>query len=195
MAEVVAVGRDRVDLAVVGAGPGGRDLATPLVLATAVPKGDRFDWLVEKATEIGVTRLVPILAERSAVDPRSSKLDRLRRRIVEACKQSGRSRLMELDEPIGWAVWLERGPIPPARIVADPSGGPLWDGARLPLSEGVAVAVGPEGGFTESEVEAARCAGFRRAALGPTILRVETAAMAACAVVVAWATTGKEGRG
>ena len=69
--------------------------ACRLTLATAVPKGERFDWLVEKATELGVDRLVPIVTERSVVDPRAAKLDRLRRVIVEASKQCGRNRLMD----------------------------------------------------------------------------------------------------
>jgi 16S rRNA (uracil1498-N3)-methyltransferase len=191
-AEVVRVDRDRVELVVVESGPGDRDLEGMLVLAAAVPKGDRFDWLVEKATEIGVARLVPILAERSVVDPSAAKLDRLRRRVIEACKQSGRSRLMEVGEPVGWSDWLERGLIPRARLVADPGGGPLCEGPRPDLEAGVAVAVGPEGGFTSAEIVAASRAGFRAVALGPTILRVETAALAACAAIVAWAGTGKE---
>ena len=95
----------------------GGTLRGGLILATAVPKGDRFDWLVEKATELGVTRLVPIRAERSSVDPRPAKLDRLRRLVVEACKQSGRSRLMEIAETVAWADWLGVGH-PRARAAA-----------------------------------------------------------------------------
>jgi 16S rRNA (uracil1498-N3)-methyltransferase len=83
-AEVSGLGRDRVDLTIRGVGPSGRPTACRLTLATAVPKGDRFDWLVEKATELGVARLVPLVTERSVVAPRSAKLDRLRRVIVEA---------------------------------------------------------------------------------------------------------------
>ncbi len=183
-AVVARVDRDRVDLTIAHAGPGTRDLDFPLVLATAVPKGDRFDWLVEKATEIGVSRLVPIIAARSAVDPRSAKIDRLRRRIVEACKQSGRSRLMTLDEPMRWANWLESDQNERStRLIADPAGGPISE--AFDLAGGVVVAIGPEGGFDPGEVDAAARAGYRPVSLGPTILRVETAALAACAAVVA----------
>jgi 16S rRNA (uracil1498-N3)-methyltransferase len=184
MAEVARIDRDCVELVVHDSGPGRRDLPGVLVLAAAVPKGDRFDWLVEKATEIGVTRLVPILAGRSVVEPRAAKVDRLRRRVVEACKQSGRSRLMELDGPIRWEKWLESDPGPvTTRLIAEPGGGPL--GAGFDLGRGVAVAIGPEGGFTSQEVDAAVRAGYRPVSLGPTILRTETAALAACAAVVA----------
>lgn len=183
-AEVVAVGRDRVELILLGESrppdPG------PLVLATAVPKGERFDWLVEKATELGVTRLVPILAERSAVDPRGSKLVRLRRVVVEACKQSGRSRLMDIEEPMAWGDWLSIDPAGAAtRLLAHPGGPRLGDGPPIDLAAGVALAVGPEGGFTVAEVEAARAAGYRAVGLAATVLRIETAALSACAAALA----------
>ncbi len=190
--EVSLIDRDRVELVVTDIRPGTRDLDFPLVLAAAVPKGDRFDWLVEKATELGVARLVPIIARRSAVDPRSAKIDRLRRRVVEACKQSGRSRLMDLDEPTRWDAWLGSSSSElSTKLIADPLGGPI--GTGLDAAGGVAIAVGPEGGFAPEEVDAAVRAGYRPVSLGPTILRVETAALAGCAAVVAMA-GGKEGR-
>ncbi len=190
-AEVVAIGRDRAELAIVGGGEG-MDLAGTLILASAVPKGDRFDWLVEKATELGVTRLVPIRAERSTVDPRATKLERLRRVVVEACKQSGRARLMTLDEPMDWRDWLDSGSGGAgARLVAHPGGDRL--GPAPDLAAGVALAIGPEGGFTGAEVAEAREAGYRAVGLGPTILRVETAAVASCAAVVALGVRTGEG--
>src|SRR5690606_38633593 len=67
-----------------------------ITLAVAPPKGDRFRWMVEKATELGVARLVPLLTTRTIVDPRESKLDKLRQTVIAACKQCGRSRLMEI---------------------------------------------------------------------------------------------------
>lgn len=195
-AEVVHLGRHRVVLAVVAELGDDLALAGPLILATAVPKGDRFDWLVEKATEIGVTRLIPLVTARSAVDPRSSKLDRLRRGVVEGSKQSGRSTLMELDPPMAWPDWLEasRG-LAASRYLAHPGGGRPATGADS--LRGIAVAIGPEGGFTEVEVEEAEEAGFRAIGLGPTVLRVETAAVAACVRVLDWAEAeaGREGPG
>jgi 16S rRNA (uracil1498-N3)-methyltransferase len=196
MAEVVELGRDRVDLIIREESTADRSLAGPLILATAVPKGDRFDWLVEKATELGVTRLVPLVTARSVVDPRSAKLDRLRRLVVEASKQSGRARLMELDAPTAWADWLTRSRAAAgSRYVADPGGGRLAVGPPCDLTRGVAVTIGPEGGFTANELEEAKASGHRAIGLGPTILRVETAAIAACAAVLTWAESerGKSG--
>ncbi len=86
-AEVVAAAGDSVELVAVGEPLPTRQPPCSLTLATAVPKGDRLDWIVEKATELGVDRLIPIIAERSVVVPRGSKLERLRRSIVEASKQ------------------------------------------------------------------------------------------------------------
>ena len=187
-AEVIAIARDRVSLSIVEEGDLDRSLAGPLVLATAVPKGDRFDWLVEKATELGVSRLVPLVTSRSVVDPRSSKLDRLRRLIIEASKQSGRSRLMDLGPPITWAEWLRHGSTGIETVfLAHPSGDRLIEASKPDFSRGIGFAIGPEGGFSDMEVEEAREAGHRVIALGPTILRVETAALAACVAVLTWA--------
>ena len=188
-AEVVTVDRDRVELVILKVEPPGGELSGCLTLATAVPKGERFDWLVEKATELGVARLVPIRAERSSVDPRPTKLDRLRRLAVEACKQSGRSRLMEIAEAVDWAEWLATGERDAAsKLVAHPGGGPI--GCGIDLAAGVVVAIGPEGGFTGAELEAAAAAGYRAVGLGPTILRVETAAVVTCGALVAASVIG-----
>ena len=112
------------------------ELTSPcsLTLATAIPKGDRFDWLVEKATELGVARLIPLVTEHSVVDPRESKLERLRRTIIEASKQSRRNRLMVLDSPLSW-VDLVRSARQAVRLLARPDGlspgrWPRLDGRR-----------------------------------------------------------------
>lgn len=181
--QVIQVGKHEVELRL-------DDFATEppttpaLTLATAVPKGERFDWLVEKATELGVARLVPLVTERSVVDPRTAKLDRLRRLIVEACKQCGRSRLMALDEPtpLGHYLAAERAE---RRWLAHPGEGAFRSGELTPC----AVAVGPEGGFTPREVDEARAAGWRTAGLGTTLLRIETAGIVAATLLLAdgWA--------
>ena len=188
VAQVREIGREGVKLIIVEETVADRTPTGAIVLASAVPKGDRFDWLVEKATELGVTRLVPLVTERSVVDPRSAKLDRLRRLVIEASKQSGRNRLMDVDPPTPLAAWLGKAVEGvAAHYLADPSGGRLVDDPRPRLVRGIAVMVGPEGGFSEAEVESAKLAGYRPITLGPTILRVETAALAACVAVLTWA--------
>ncbi|MBS0264010.1 MAG: RNA methyltransferase, partial [Planctomycetes bacterium] len=156
----------------------------------AVPKGDRFGWLVEKATELGVARLVPLLTERSVVIPGDGKLDKMRRTIIEASKQCRRSRLMELDESQEWPAFTSRQPTDRPFWVAHPTGQPL-ERSTLPVAGHLTVAIGPEGGFTDREIALAVAQGARLITLGARILRIETAALAVAAAL--GVTTGHSG--
>ena len=182
VAKVEAIGRDRVDLEATGI-VADREPGIGLSLLVAVPKGDRFDWLVEKATELGVRRLVPLRASRSVVDPRSSKLDRLRRAILEASKQCGRNRFMTLEEPMAAAEAFARE-TSSLRLMAEAGGAPVSRWPALAAGDAAALAIGPEGGWTGAEIEAARASGWSLVGLGPTRLRVETAALAGAAIVL-----------
>lgn len=154
--------------------------ATPLTLAVAVPKGDRFDWLIEKATELGVVKLIPVRTARGVVDPRETKLDRLRQVIIESCKQSRRPWLMELAPLTDFATLLQTTP---QCFVADPSGSPFYSEMQgHPRAAGTVVVIGPEGGWTEAELAAAREAGAKIVSLGDSILRIETAAITVAAL-------------
>jgi 16S rRNA (uracil1498-N3)-methyltransferase len=190
-AEVQALGRDRVELIVLESKVSDRLAACSLTLASAVPKGDRFDWLVEKATELGVDRLVPLVTERSVVDPRSAKLDRLRRVVVEASKQCRRDWLMELQPPMAWSsvVEVSREPI---KLIAHPGARGMASMGLNLAGRSAILAIGPEGGFTADEVEAALARGWREVGLGSTVLRVETAALAGCATLLALAEVAPE---
>ncbi|MDG3006286.1 RsmE family RNA methyltransferase [Paludisphaera mucosa] len=182
-ARVATAGKDAVALEAEGPPLPDRESACSIEVGTAVPKGDRFDWLVEKAVEIGVARVVPLVTERSVVDPRGSKLDRLRRTIVEASKQSGRSRLMDLSPPEALGAFLGRAD--GLRLLADPAGVPCH--AWPPIAPGVAVrlVVGPEGGLTDEETEQAVATGWIRVRLTASILRIETAVLAGAAAILA----------
>jgi 16S rRNA (uracil1498-N3)-methyltransferase len=155
-----------------------------LTLATAVPKGERFDWLVEKATELGVWRLIPILTARSVVEPGTAKLDRLRRAIIEACKQCRRDRLMILEPSMEWARVVE-ATISPLSFLADPDGCPAPAWPAMQRGQGVTLAVGPEGGFAPAERDLAIQAGWVSISLGVNTLRIETAGLAGCASLLA----------
>lgn len=194
-AEVVEIGKDRVALRPVGPPLPDREAPVALTLASAVPKGDRFDWLVEKATELGVARLVPLRTERSVVDPRGAKLDRLRRVVVEASKQCGRNRLMTIEGPTSWADLLRQVGRDTVRLVAHPGGLPFAGWPQPPRGGSAVVAVGPEGGFSDAEIEAARAAGWGKLSLGATLLRVETAGLTAVARVMAGQESEIEGEG
>lgn len=179
---VESTAKDRAVLAIDGPSAGRPEPSATLTLATAVPKGERFDWLIEKATELGVARLVPLRTARSVVDPRAGKLDRLRRHVVEACKQSGRNRLMELAEPVDWEAYVA-SEATESRLIAHPNSAvPI--GRVGPVREAV-VAIGPEGGFTDVEVERALACGWRAIGLGGNLLRIETAGLTAVAALLA----------
>ncbi len=181
-AEVAQVGRDRVELRVGGAVAGPPLAPLRLTLASAIPKGDRFDWLVEKATELGVDRIVPLITERSSVDPRSAKLDRLRRAIIETSKQCRRNVLMTLEEPRHWEEWASSlDPSTRHCWIAHPGGSSAWTDTALKRDDQVAVAIGPEGGFSERELAMSLGFGWEPIDLTPTLLRVETAALAVSA--------------
>src|SRR5262245_7882502 len=164
------------------------ETAVSLVLAAAVPRGDRFGWLIEKATELGVRRFVPLITERSIVTPGTGKLDKMRRTIVEASKQCGRSRLMELESPVPWDEFVAREFAAVGGWVSHPNGESV-DELACPAAGSLVAAVGPEGGFTEAELQLAVQAGATLVSLGPRILRIETAAVALAAVVT-WRSVG-----
>jgi len=169
-----------------------RELALDLTLGVALPKGDRRKWLIEKAVELGVTRVVPLETARSEGHVGRQVADRLKRSVVEASKQCGRNRLMEIGEPAAWGDFLAATGEIGIRWLAHPAGGKV-DSARsvaaehfegLRAGDSVSLAVGPEGGFTCEEVAAAAEAGWRVVELGRRTLRVETAAIALTAMVV-----------
>lgn len=186
-AEVIAVGKKSVELQPVGVPLPLHEPPARLTLATAVPKGDRFDWLVEKATELGVDRLIPLQTERSVVDPGPAKIGRLRRAVIEAAKQCGRNRLMMLDDPRPWPEVVGEFVAERVKIVAHPGGSSFGQWSHPAPGDRAVVAIGPEGGLTDSEIETAEAAGWGRVSLGTHVLRVETAALVAAVRLLALA--------
>ena len=147
----------------------------PLVLGLAVLHTQAFDWAVEKATELGTTAIVPVLAERVQGGRRGARVERWQRIADAAVAQCGRTRPAGVAEPETLFDFLAaaRG----VRLVAHPAA-PM-PAAFAPDAGGVTVLVGPEGGFSEEELLAAGAAGFAGLPLGPRILRAETAVVAA----------------
>lgn len=178
-ARVAKVGRATVDLDVLSRNAIDRELPFELTLGVALPKGDRQRWLVEKATELGVTRVVPLKTARGVAQPVENALERLRRAVIEASKQCGRNRLLVMAEPMRLSDYVVSAPASAARMLAHP-GGELLNFLHDGLISGIYLAVGPEGGFTEEEVADSISAGWKTVSLGPRILRVETAALALC---------------
>lgn len=186
LARVLSVRKQAVELEIVEHREISRELPLAVTLAVALPKGERQKWLVEKATELGVTRIVPLITERGVAQPVEAALERLRRSVIEASKQCGRNRLLEIGEPQRAVELFQAEPVTSIRLIADPTGPSIiavTSGSRS--YEPIIAAIGPEGGFTEGETAAALAAGWQAVSLGPAILRVETAAIA----LAAWAAT------
>lgn len=163
--------------------------AVAITLLVAVPRGERMDWLVQKTTELGVARIVPVSTARSVARPEAARRPRWEKIAQEAARQCGRADVPRIDDPLDLAVALAATDLPPRRLA-------LWEGERTrslgaALAEDqaaatpVAILIGPEGGFAAEEVAAAERAGFAAVGLGPRILRVETAAVVAVALVQA----------
>jgi len=160
-----------------------------LVLYQALIKGQRFDWVLEKGTELGVAAFVPAVSGRSQVRPSqasSARLERWRRVIVEAAEQSGRSRLPGISLPLPFEEACAAGAgfrILPWEGEREVSLGDLLAAQQLAVPA-VSLFIGPEGGFPLDEVQLARRQGVRTVSLGRRVLRAETAAIVAVALVL-----------
>ncbi|QDU63715.1 Ribosomal RNA small subunit methyltransferase E [Planctomycetes bacterium Pan216] len=181
-AEIVDLGRRSASLAIQGE-PSLSPTPFPWTLAVALPKGDRANWLVEKCTELDVGRLAPLATSRAVVTATANKQDRLRRGVIEACKQCGRDWLMEIDEPRALGDLF-------SLTVAESNAGWLLDPEGVEISSigdsrPSVVAVGPEGGWSDEELAAADEHGWKRVRIARHVLRIETAALAAASWISA----------
>jgi 16S rRNA (uracil1498-N3)-methyltransferase len=162
-----------------------------LTLAVALLKGEKFDLVVQKATELGVSSVIPVSTKRSDVRPRderdtSKRVERWRRLALEAAKQSGRARLPRVAEPRGFESVVEDDGGPERlRVLFAERGGAGLDALAAASSRptNVAALVGPEGGWDDGELELARARGWTLVTLGGRTLRAETAALAVCALL------------
>jgi len=189
-ARLLSARRGRAELETVEVIEADREPPCTLTIASAVPRGQRMDFLIEKCCELGVARLVPMLSARGVVDPTryiKNRLSRWRRIVAEAAKQCGRTRFMEIATPTSFGPALSLARPDELRLIAspEPDAVPLGRIVReVSADRAVSALVGPEGGFTADELARARAAGFVPVSLGPRTLRVETAALAVAAVML-----------
>jgi 16S rRNA (uracil1498-N3)-methyltransferase len=174
-ARIARLTKQAVELAIVERREISRESACHVTLAVALPKGERQRWLVEKAVELGVATLIPLETRRGVAEASGSALERMRRWVIEASKQCGRNRLLEIAAPMVVEKLGDEG-APALRLVAHPGDG---SPAELDRAAGsLLIAIGPEGGFAPEEIHSLRDRGFQVVSLGPRILRIETAAIA-----------------
>ena len=188
-ASLVEMDRQRAVLKV-----GAEELPSPespleLHLGLALAKGEKLDLMVQKGTELGVFAFHPLVTRRSDLkldsERAESRLNRWRRVALEACKQSGRTRIPEIFPPVALSSFLERQ-LPAHRLLLHPDGEPasgLLQGALILGAASLLAAVGPEGGWSPDELQLLERGGFRGMCLGPRVLRAETAAIIAAGLL------------
>lgn len=182
-ATVLATSRDCIELSL-GNPVHNAPIQPAITLAQAIPKQKNMDLIVQKAVELGVSAIQPLVTRHTIVHPGEGKADKWRRIALEACKQCGQNTLPTIAEPLTFDRWLSTPPTssetPHHRIIASlaPGAKPLRDWLKeLPPPAHVTLLIGPEGDFSAEETQAAMQAGFLPASLGSIVLRVETAAL------------------
>ncbi len=184
-AELASIAK-RTATALVKEAVAANDRESPLrvTLGQGIARGEKMDWILQKATELGVAHIVPLVTARTEVRLDATRAQRRlahwRAVVASACEQCGRSRLPDLAEPLPLAAWVAGlNPDAGVRLVLDPEG-PLRLRDTAPAAQAV-LAVGPEGGLSPQELATLHQADFAGLRLGPRILRTETAGLAALA--------------
>lgn len=183
-AEIVQAGKKQADVRVRGINHSDDELPLNIQLGQVISKGDKMDFTIQKATELGVSAITPLISERCDVrlkgDRMDKKLEHWRKVAISACEQSGRNRIPEILPVQQMSDWVQDCDANLKLILHPHNQKPL---ATLDNPYSIALMVGPEGGFTEAEVAQAQQAEFSGLILGPRILRTETAALAAVSVL------------
>jgi 16S rRNA (uracil1498-N3)-methyltransferase len=166
-----------------------REPPLPLWLAQGISRGERMDYTLQKAVELGVSRIIPLFTEHCGVQLSGERLEKRIQHwegvVISACEQCGRNRIPQIMSPAKLAQWLA-APGEGLRLVLDPEADHSL--AQIPTPTGpITLLIGPEGGLSDQEVALAKAAGYVGLRLGPRILRTETAAVAALAALLgAW---------
>ena len=186
---LVAVGKREVRVAVGESTPVARESALQLGLLQGIARGEKMDLILQKATELGVVDIRPLWSQRSEVRLEGERAAKRHAHwcgvVASACGQSGRSVVPPVGAPVSLAAALEVLPAGGLRLLLDPTAELAPRTLDVPAGALVWLAVGPEGGWSPSDREQLRAAGFQGLRLGPRVLRTETAGLAALAALQA----------
>jgi len=164
-----------------------RESPLSITLVQGISRGERMDFTIQKATELGVSAIVPIVMKRTVVklnDERAAKrLMHWRRIAISACEQCGRNMLPDVAMPNAFAAWLEASDTDALSLLFDPQGDVTLGTVERPADGRLTLVIGPEGGLDDRERDALYRRGFTGASLGPRVLRTETAALTAISVL------------
>jgi 16S rRNA (uracil1498-N3)-methyltransferase len=195
-ASLLEAGKKRASAQVEEHQPREVELPYAITLAQGLPEGAKMDWIIEKAVELGVAAIAPLAARRSVVRLSGERAEKRHAHwqgvIVAASEQCGRNRLAALAPVADFGRWLAAPqPVPQPRILLSPRATQSLSGwAQANCAQALTLLVGPEGGFTLEEEDAALAAGALALSMGPRILRTETAALAATAMLAGiWSAT------
>jgi 16S rRNA (uracil1498-N3)-methyltransferase len=183
-AVVIAKGRKSLRVSLSASREDKQELPLELTVAVALPKGDRVRFLVEKLTELGVECLIPLVTARSNSRSTGSQAEKLDRYVIEACKQSGRNRLMTIGDAQDVSAFAQTASQFGHSIILEPRAAKSLAGSLSGTGRTAAICVGPEGGWTANETESLVSAGWVPYKLGWNILRTETAAIASASIVI-----------
>lgn len=178
-ARVLSVSKQRIDLMLELA----ESKPTPLpeiTLAQAIPKGKNMDWIVQKAVELGVSEIQPLITRNTIVSPGDDKAEKWRRTALEACKQCAQFTIPAIADPMTFDSWIQSHDPSELKIIASLAENPKNFRETLaahPEIQSITLLIGPEGDFTPQETATALAAGFIPVSLGDLILRVETATL------------------
>lgn len=179
LGELIEVGKKSVRVELREAMAGMTESPLAIHLGQGLSRGERMDWAIQKATELGATEITPIVSERCEVRLKDERTDKRmahwRQIAISACEQCGRSVLPVIHPPQGLGDWLQQADAE-LKLVLHPVAEPLQSHAK-PAS--LAFLIGPEGGLSDAEVQQAKTQGFHAARLGPRVLRTETAPVVA----------------
>jgi 16S rRNA (uracil1498-N3)-methyltransferase len=187
-ARIHSVSKRSAEVSIEGRIEVARESSLQVTLAQALARGEKMDWVLQKATELGVSRIAPVVTERTEVKLDAERADRRlqhwRGVVASACEQCGRARLPQIDEPCALGDFLVQSKAQGHLILAlDPEGEHRL--SALPAFEQLTLVIGPEGGLSARDLAQLRAAGAQGLRLGPRILRTETAGIAALAALQA----------
>lgn len=186
---IAELGGKRVVVGEITAVNADRESPLPVMLAQALSSSEKMDWVIQKATELGVTEIQPLDTERSvarlSAERAAKRLEHWRQVAISACEQCGRNVLPEIHAPLDIMAWLQQGLAqqpPAAKFILLPQGAASLHSQPKPQGK-VVLLIGAEGGFTQAESDSALRCGFMPVRLGARVLRTETAAVAGLAAL------------
>jgi 16S rRNA (uracil1498-N3)-methyltransferase len=195
---LITIHKKEVRAEIIAKAPYSAESPVSITLAQGLPKGSKMDFIIQKATELGVNRIIPLITERSQVRS-TEKADRWRKIAHSASQQSARERIPEIEEPVDFNEFINNNSLPSPPLSKEVKGGFTQAGIILSEDEkemnlkkilscfqgttGITLLIGSEGGFSKDEVSTAIQKGFVSASLGPRILRTETAPISAISII------------